>query len=69
MPYSKGNKNKRDFIMGKKKKIKVGKISQLDIKVRNSFLMFGPIKEQTTGTKKGKKGYSRKKKHKNKDID
>jgi hypothetical protein len=43
-----------------KKKIKIKKVSQLDIPIRNRFLMAGPIKEQTTGTKKGKKGYNRK---------
>jgi len=32
--------------------------------IRNRFMMDGPIKTKTKGTKKGKKGYTRKTKHK-----
>ena len=31
-----------------------------EIPVRNQFLMDGPIQTQVSGSKKGKKGYSRK---------
>jgi hypothetical protein len=41
-------------------KHKIKKVDQMDIPIRNRFMMDGPIKTQVKGSKKGKKGYDRK---------
>jgi hypothetical protein len=63
--YSKGRNETQlssgSFQMSKKFTIK---INCEDLPAfRNRYLMDGPIKEQIAGTKKGKKGYTRKNKN------